>query len=226
MRHVFLLACLFCSWTLASVGQAESWRRISDDDGVKVDVRDIAGQDFPEFRGIGVVHDNIYAVLAIIGDLERTCQWTARCVNSREVSRKTEFDRIFYSRTTAPWPVSDRDAALHAVLIGNLAEGKELTVKFDGVDTPLMPAQKGIVRMPQLNGWYRLQWLGAQETKVEFMVHADPGGMLPAWLVRSMSKGMPRDTLTGLRKQVVRMRGKYDDSIRRWSGAQDGAKSP
>ncbi len=226
MRHVFLLVCLMGSWTFAAVGHADSWRRISDEEGVSVDVRDIPGQDFPEFRGVGVVKDNIYAVLAIVGDLERTCQWTARCLNSREVSRKSEFDRIFYSRTTAPWPVSDRDATLHAVLHGNLAQGKELTVKFEDVETSLMPAQKGIVRMPRLTGWYKLVWLGPLETKVEFKVHADPGGMLPAWLVRSLSKAMPRDTISGLRKQVARMHGKYEDSMRRWSGAQDGAKTP
>lgn len=204
---------------------AEGWRRVSDDDGVNVDVRDIPGQDFPEFRGSAVIKSNIYELLAIIGDLTRVCQWTARCIDSRELSRKNEFDRLFYSRTDTPWPASDRDAVLHAQLVGNLAEGKELAIKFEQVNSPLMPPIKGIVRMPQLTGAYRLVYLGPESTRVEFSVRCDPGGMVPTFLAKSMSKGVPRDTLIGLRKQAARMKGKYDDYVRRWTGQASSGES-
>jgi hypothetical protein len=234
LRRLTLAVCILClSLTVLSAtlrpspARAEGWHRVSDDDGVNVDVRDITGQDFPEFRGSVVIKSSIFELLAIIGDLSRVCQWTARCIDSRELSRKTEFDRIFYSRTDSPWPVSDRDAVLHAYLVGNLSEGKDLSIKFDHVTSPLMPPIKGIVRMPQLNGAYHLVSLGPESTRVEFAVHLDPGGLVPSFIVRSMSKGVPRDTLIGLRRQAGRMRGKYEEYVKRWTGqTEPSAKTP
>lgn len=209
-------AALVCLCALPA--RADGWRRISESDGVTVETRDIAGKDFPQFRGHAVLHHSLLELAAIVADLDRTCQWTSRCALSKELSRKDEFDRVFYTRTSAPWPASDRDAVLHANVVGNIAEAKDINITFDATVSPLMPLQSGAVRMTELHGHYHLIYVGPTDTRVEFLVQADPGGWLPGWIVRMMSKAIPRDTISGLRRQAGKMQGHYDDTVHRWQG--------
>ncbi len=209
--------------TLARPAWADGkWQRLGQEDGILLEIREIPGQDFPELRGTTVMPVNSWQVLSVIADLNRTCLWTARCAESKELSRTSEFDRLFYSRTSAPFPVSHRDGVLHGMFVGDLAQGTDMAIKFDSVASPLMPARDGVVRMTTLRGHYRIWAIDEHSSRVEFVVHADPMGWLPTWLVRRMATGVPRDTLAGLRKQAVKMIGKYDDQIQRWRG-QAGA---
>jgi hypothetical protein len=215
MGRVWLAGTL--AWCVAQPAVAtEAWRRVDEADGVVVDVREVEGMDFPEFRGIGVVSAPMLHVAAVLADLTRTCQWTARCAAVREVSRKSEFDRIFYTRTSAPFPVSDRDAVLHATFTGNLKEQQELVIRMVSTTSPLEPVHDGVVRIPYLRGQYTLTAASPTQTRVEYRVIANPGGWLPTWLVRQSSKDIPRDTLLGLRKQSARTQGQYEGQIRQW----------
>jgi hypothetical protein len=213
MTAVFAAALV---WLCALPAQADGWRRISESDGVTVETRDVTGKDFPQFRGHAVLHFGLLDLAAIIADLDRTCQWTSRCALSKELSRKGEFERVFYTRTAAPWPSSDRDAVLHAVVVGNIAEGKDVNITFEAAESPLMPVQAGVVRMTQIRGHYHLTYVGPSETRIEFLVQADPGGWLPGWMVRMLSKAIPRDTIVGLRRQAGKVQGRYDAMVSRW----------
>ncbi len=60
--------------------------------------------------------------------------------------------------------------------------------------------------MPRLRGHYVLKILDYNKTRVEYQIDADPGGMLPDWLIESASKDIPLNTLTGLKKRVAQTR--------------------
>jgi hypothetical protein len=59
--------------------------------------------------------------------------------------------------------------------------------------------------MPYLRGHWML-WPSADgtTTRVEYQVHANPGGALPNWLVNYVSRDLPFKTIEGLRGQVQR----------------------
>jgi len=198
-----VVLCLCCG-----LAQAADWQRISTDDGVTVDTRDVPGESLPIFRGTSSIAANIFEVAAVINDIDGACLWTKRCVASRELQRVSETERVFYNRTSAPWPVQDRDAVLRGHVSG-LDEGKDILIRFANVVSPLQPPAKGAVRMPKVVGFYRLVRAGPRSTRVEFQVEAHLGGWIPDWVARLSSRNIPHDTLVGLARFVPKAKTRY-----------------
>ena len=69
------------------------------------------------------------------------------------------------------------------------------------------PVVDGVVRMPHLDGHYEFTVLGDKVTKVDFKINADPGGWIPKWVAKLVSRDIPYKTLRNLRNQVKKTRG-------------------
>ena len=65
----------------------------------------------------------------------------------------------------------------------------------------------GVVRMPHLDEQYEFTVLGDKVTKVDFKINADPGGWIPKWVAKLVSRDIPYKTLRNLRQQVKKTRG-------------------
>ncbi len=192
----------------------DDWTLVTEEDGVEVSQRPVPGRSLPVLRGIGVVDANLFRVLAVIRDVERHTEWVHDCSESRLLGIEGEAVAYAYNRSDAPWPVSDRDVVVRTETLV-LEAGIEVEVRFRSVEHDSQDEVDGVVRMPRLRGHYRLRVLEAGRTQVEYQVDADPGGRLPAWLVRRTARDIPLQTLVNLRRQVTKTRGEYTDSVRR-----------
>ncbi len=211
MRLLLLLAIT----AIASSAQAREWELVHEENGIVVHRKDVAGRDLPVFRGRGAVNASIYQVMAVLIDAPRRPEWLHRCVEAKVIEKLGEFATVNYSRTDAPWPVEDRDA----VMIGQLftiEPGVKYRAEFHGIPDPRMPPRPDAVRMKRLHGHWLLTSLSPNKTHVEYLVDADPGGILPDWLVKQASKELPYKTLLNLRRQTRKTRGQYDAFLDRW----------
>ena len=223
-RHVRSLFFLCAASMAAPAMAAESaWQRISSEDGIDVDVRSVGDSPFPEFRGRVVVAASVLEVAAVLEDIDRVCEWTQRCAASKAVRRLTETEVVFYNRTEAPWPASDRDAVLAATVTG-LPEGRDVWMRIRTSPFPFAPVA-GTVRMPFTRGHYRLTQ-AERGTVVEFQLQTDIGGWVPVWMVKFLQKRVPHDTLAGLRARTVAWRGRYAERIQRWQQAAAFVQPP
>lgn len=59
-----------------------------------------------------------------------------------------------------------------------------------------------LIRIRHSHGYYLLEPLEADSSRVTWVQHTDPGGDLPNWIVNYMIQDMPYKTLRGLRKKV------------------------
>lgn len=181
-----------------------AWERIRQADGVAVERRGVAGSTLQEFRGSAVVDAPIAAILAVFNDVARATEWMDSCNGSRSLEDLSDTEKVVYNRTHAPWPVADRDAVLHNVARFDAA-GRRVELDFWSVDDAKEPPVKGVVRMPFLRGhWILWPSDDGRTTRVEYQVHANPGGALPSWLVNYVSRDLPFKTIEGLRAQVKR----------------------
>lgn len=204
---------------------AEPWRRTAEEDGVVLETREVAGQPMPEFRGTAVISAELYDVASVVDDLNHYCEWNKRCAKALEYQRISETERVFYTRSGAPWPLSDRDAVLLGRVSG-LAEGNEVVVRFEAMSDPRWPPIDGVVRMPLVKGHWRLVRVDAKTTKVEYQVQADPGGIVPGWAAKLSARQVPRDTLAGLRRQVAKSQGRYTAFLNRWRDKPAKSEAP
>lgn len=194
---------------------APRWEHIATEDGIRVTSRDVPGRGFPTFRGRGLVKANIYQVLAVLRDTKRHTEWMAACIDARMIKKINEYEYVVYSRTKAPWPVSDRDAVFKSK---TTVDRKNLvvTTRFWAVRSKLKPPVDGVVRMTRLRGRYKFTAMGWDKTLVDFKVDANPEGMLPGWIARMASKKIPLVTIQKLRKQARRTKGWYKAQIKVW----------
>ncbi len=214
---IFVLSAL-AAWPAEAAG----WSKLSNEDGILVETREVPDQEMPDVRGTMVMKGEFYEICALIEDVDRTCDWAKRCLGSRILKRISDSEMIFYSRTTAPWPVQDRDAVLHALATG-LDRGDDVTMRFESIQSPLGPPIDGVVRMPVLKGHYRISRVDDQTTRIEFTVHADIGGWIPSWLSKSLSKAIPFDTLAGIRRHLPKVRAKYAEKVEKWQKVRTAA---
>ena len=197
------------------------WHQEFTEDGITVSMMMEEGRSLPAFRGVGVVDSNLFEILAVLDDNKRHTDWMANCIEDKVIKQVNEFDRIMYNRTDSPWPVSDRDVVLYATVSADV-EKREVISSFKSTTHPSMPPVDGVVRMPRLKGYYKLQALDETHTRVTYQIDADVGGSLPDWLATRATRQLPVKTIATLRKQTKKMAGKYDDFIRKYDPSKGG----
>jgi hypothetical protein len=210
LARVLLIAAL-----VAVPASAGAWEVVTETDGIRVLKRQSPGRDFPTFRAIGVVDASVYQVLAVLADIARHPQWVSNCSEAKQLRQVSETEVVLYTRTDAPWPVSDRDAVFRSTA-HVYQRGQHLVVRFVAAWDNAAPPRKGIVRMTNLRGHYVLKALGPQKMMIDYVVDADPAGSLPKWLAKLSVRKLPLDTIRALRKQVVKTQGWYAERIRKW----------
>lgn len=193
-----VLAAPVCAQT------ADAWRFVRDDDGIVVHRRPVEGSSLDELRGTGVVDAPIAAVLGVLQDTERGKEWMFNCVDSATLERNDDGSYVVYNRTSTPWPLADRDVVVRG---RRVFEPTRVRVAFESIDFPVRPPTEGVVRMPFLRGhWILVPEARGEATRVEYQMHANPGGALPTWVVNGFAKSLPYETIRKLRAQVVRRR--------------------
>ncbi|MBW2290099.1 MAG: SRPBCC family protein [Deltaproteobacteria bacterium] len=212
-----LFGLLPLSWDPASAEGTDAlgWKTVREDAGIVVSQWTAPEQRLPRFRAVGMIPATPLEVLAVIRDVDRHTEWRDRCRESRVLARQGDGSTVLYNRNDGSWPAADRDVVLASNLTSQ-DDGRKIEVRFRSIESPLMPPRRGVVRMASLVGYYRLESLGSEGTRVEYQIDVDLGGRVPRFITRYVSEQMPLNTVRGLRAQVAKTRGRYDESIREW----------
>ena len=216
---MIFVATLALSTIFASpAAEARGWKRIRSQNGIKVYQRKEPKRELPSFKGIGLVNADMYMILAVLRDGSRRKEWMSKSGVTRVLRRKSDFEAISYQQTLAPWPVSDREVVMHTQVYLR-REPLEMIATFD--DVKWRGSIRGVDRedfvlMPYLRWYWRLTPKGPGRTEVTYMVNTDPGGLLPNFIIRRVTRDIPYWTLIGLRKQVKRSKSRYGSFLSKY----------
>lgn len=179
-----------------------TWTEVDDDDGIKVWRLDVPGQDLPGFKGEAIIPRSIADIVTELKQVEHHTEWMHRCSASETIQRFDDEHVVIYNRVDVPWPVWDRDAILDTQFTAQ-SGGRLVVLTFKNIDPTLRPTPERVVRMPRLEGFYRMWQITPTSTKVVYQVEADVGGAVPKWMAARVARDMPYETLAALRKRVV-----------------------
>lgn len=199
-----LLVVLFALLVVTPGRGADSepkWEFLDKDDGIDVWKRDIPGSDMPGFRGQTFIKASIGDIMKTMLDWKKHTEWMYACEESTLLKQITPDHLLMYNRIGAPWPVWDRDV-IADTLIERASDGKSVKVTFQNIASELKAVPKKVIRLPKLEGFYKLWEVEPKKTKVMYQVEADVGGSLPRWLARAGAKDLPHVTLEKLRARV------------------------
>jgi hypothetical protein len=204
-----LISLFFCA---PPAGADEgTWEEIRSEDGIRVWRRDVEGSSFVEFRGHGRIESNMQSLLAVLHDQDRKTEWLASCRENRLLRAKKIGQNVIYNRVASDFPlVSDRDVVVETSLHYDEAK-RRVQIDVWNTTDPLAPPIDEAVRMPKLKLSWTLTAIDVDTTEVMYQVQADPGGLLPGWVVNAVSKELPFKTISNLRKQVKK--GGYEKAL-------------
>ncbi len=205
---VFLLLCLAC--TTAHARDAD-WELAKDKQGIQVYTRSVEGSPIKAFRGEIEVDASLNSVLGVLDDAPAFVEWFHNCRQSVELSRADYLDRLQYMAIDFPWPTDDRDMIVRNRITYDL-ESQHVRISLlaiaekglqPGVQNRV-PTGEGRRRVSEMVGFFDLQGLPGERTKVVYQLHLDPAGAVPASIVNAMIVDNPYGTLKGLRVQAQR----------------------
>jgi hypothetical protein len=177
-----------------------AWTLVSDKADIRVWQRPVEGTSLVEFRAEGTVEAGLPRVTQVMADTPRKAEWMPHLRLAKLLRETAPTDRLEYQRTSAPWPVKDRDFVFQ-VRVTTDSGAKTLSIRMDSIEDPLMPEQRGAVR-GSMTGGLELAAEGAERTRVTLEVRADPRGRLPGWIVNLFQRQWPRALIEGIRSQV------------------------
>lgn len=197
---LFCCASLF-PWALAEAAAGSRWQLIEDSEDIRVWSLEIPGRDLPGFRGITKINAGIEQIMNYMLDAARHPDWMYNCDESRIVKRYDATHSILYNRINAPWPVHDRDVLLD-VVHRYTPQRTAVTFRFRTTTEFAMPVPRRVIRIPRLEGFYRLWQDTPTRTNVLYQVEVDIGGNVPDRLARRYARNLPFVTLERLREKL------------------------
>ena len=203
-----LLAVLVALAPAISHGEpvAGTWTKIDEEDGIHIWRLDIPGKDLPGFKGETVIPRSSAEIIDVLKQVEHHTTWMYRCSESSIIQRVNDEHLVIYNRVDVPWPVKDRDVILDTAF--HAESDRMVVLTFKNHDPKLRPLPDRVVRMPKLEGFYRLWQMSPTRTKVVYQVEADVGGAVPKWIAARVAKEMPYETLAALRRRVIELHPK------------------
>jgi hypothetical protein len=184
------------------------WQKISEEDGITVYRREMAGSAIVSFRGKADINATLPKVVGILLDTTRATEWTDDLVESRVlrwIHWPTEY--VEYNHVGTPIPMKDRDF-VSLVRVSAHPEKGELEVSYADVPplTPPLQAPKTDHIRGELSGsGFILRSIAeGRKTTLDGWIQCDPKGSIPKWIVNYFQKGWPRNTLEAIRAQALK----------------------
>jgi len=172
---------------------------VRTEDGITVEEETAEGRALPIMIGTTTMKSTPEQIAAWVTAVHTYVDWQHNCEEAR-VLDQPDGSALTYNRIGSPWPVSDRDVVLRTTR--ESLEGGGLRLEFRSTDDANFGVPSGVVRMPRLIGSYVLTPTDGGGTHVVYTVDSDPGGSLPAWLVRQAGKDLPYFTLKNLQERA------------------------
>lgn len=197
--RILLIHFLLISILSTSFGQENCSLR-KDQDGIKVYLCETEESSFKtikvQFEAKGTLKKYASGVL----NMEGYKEWQNSILNIYMLARINELELIYYSEVDTPWPVSNRDLIFH-LKMNQDSITKTLTVSLEQLPTYISP-KEGIVRIPIANSLLTVTPIDSQHLKVNYVIHVDPGGEIPAFIANMFAANTPWTTFSNFRKKL------------------------
>jgi hypothetical protein len=197
--------------TIASLEKFE-WRKVRDLNGIQVFMKHRDNSKIKSFLATTIMDvPDPYSIAAVIEDFDAAPEWMHMISEVTELERISDNKRDVRFETRLPWPVSDRDAAVHATVTQN-PENYDIEILMLQ-DYDLLPEMPGYVRMPEIRGVIRTKMLSGQRMGFEMEFLLDPGGYIPPWMSNVILKDISYHTLKKLRKILLKEKYQNQRSV-------------
>lgn len=206
-KKVFSIVILTMVFQLSSSftsvdGDEPEWKLKKRDNGITVYTRESTTSSFSELKMHGTFETTMSAIIALFKDIPNYTSWVYNCTESVSVKKSSDMEDYYYSVTSAPWPVSDRDVVVHS----KVTQDPKTWIVSSASEhvNGLVDKKEGKERVPLLKSAWTLIPLKNGRVDITYYLSVDPGGLIPVWLANLTLTIGPYNTMVALRKEIAR----------------------
>jgi hypothetical protein len=192
----------------------EKWETINQSANFITKKKDSKDKSIYAFKGETLADVPISKILSVFFDPTKRKNWVDRFEKQEDLEIKSPLNKIYWIRFKLPFFMSDRDYILE-IKSEIDTKAKVVTAKIKSTTHPKKGLDNCCVRAEAFGTFYRFEARG-KKTYVEVVVHTDPKGWLPAWLINLIQKNWPYKTLTRLIDTAKSPETKADPRFLAW----------
>ncbi|SFC44669.1 START domain-containing protein [Pseudoalteromonas denitrificans DSM 6059] len=186
----------------SAVCSAEGWALHKNKSGIKI-YQKKHSTGLVEIKAKMELKSNINDFRALLEDTKNAYKWLDNVVSVKVLKRLSETENLVYSEFEAPWPVNNRDMFIHSKYQYN-ADGS-LVIKMKTAEPNLIKGfkkNKENVLITEVIAHWQLTPLTPQRLEIIYIAYANPGGVLPNWLINQVALSGAYNTFEKLRLQL------------------------
>ena len=199
LKTVFFLMCL--AFASTTIGQY-NWKLTKEKDGIRVYQSEVSHSKYKSIKVECTMEGNYDKLIAVISDVSHQKDWVYNNKTSYMIKRISPYEYYYYTETSLPWPMSNRDAAVHLKMN---RDSLNRFLKINAISEPnYIPEKNGKVRVPRSDiSWY-VTMPTVRTISITYIFDAEPGGSLPAWLVNMFADKAPYESFKKLSQLLKR----------------------
>ncbi len=199
MYKVLMISLVLCLTQLAVSGQG-AWKLSTEEEGIKIYTSQVSDSKIKAVKVECEIKATTAQMVALLMDVNSTADWVYHTRSCALIKQVSPSELYYYSEVSLPWPAENRDFVAHLKVVQN---PNTKVVIVNGPAVPgVVPEKRGIVRISNSDGRWTITPMGDGYIKVEYVLHVEPGGTVPAWMVNMFSTDGPLQIFKKLKVQL------------------------
>ena len=196
-RLSFFILLSFC----ITVSAAQyTWKLSKNKNGISVYLSDIPGKSLKAVKVECTLTGTFTKLIATISNVAHMEEWVFHNKKSKMLKQIAPLDFIYYTETSMPFPLSNRDAIIH-IRIKTDSLPKFLTITGTG-EPDFFPKIPTKVRVPHYKASWKVTMPTANTIRIYYIVEVDPGGSIPAWISNMFADEGPYGSFSNLAEEL------------------------
>lgn len=176
------------------------WKLEKDNQGIKVYTGDMENARYKSIRVVCTLEGNYDKLIRILTEVENHKDWVYKTKSATLIKKNSDLDFLYYSITSMPWPMDNRDAVVHLVIN---KEKLPASLIVDAKSEPTqLPKKEGLVRIPYSHASWNISMVGTDRLHIEYIFKVHPGGSLPPWMVNMFADKGPYESFKKLAEKL------------------------
>ncbi len=184
----------------------QGWQLVKEVEGIRIFHRRMHGSAYPQAMARTVFGAPPQRVHAVVSDYDHFADFIPYILESKTLGRR-EGIRWVYQRLRFPGPISDRRYIIRVEdLLGQARDGYyRVQWRLASNEIYPIPNRSGVVPTIMSGFWDLRPAADGTETDAAYVVHLDPGGMLPAWLMSFAADRYLSKVMAAVRDRIHRV---------------------
>jgi hypothetical protein len=172
------------------------WTLVSNENWIQIYKSDMSGSNYKRIKVECTIDGSLDKLVRILNDVNNHRNWIYNTKQSYILKRISTNEYYYYTETTLPWPMQNRDAIVH-IKFQRDAANQTLNIAAEG-QPDYMPEISGKVRVPRSANTWQVTVPAPNKLHIVYIFEAEPGGHIPPWLVNTFVNKGPYESFRKL----------------------------